>query len=560
MIALLGIVALCSCQQAVDFDIELPTYFSEFVADGDSAYTAKSSEPAALVKIARFTVSSGAYLESILSDVKKRQWLSLSESTPGMSVNEWRGKLSVLDAGGFEVEFNQSIVLQRIALSGDTLIIISWESPIAYADDGRRCLSSFGAPSEWLSVNITTSDMYQGEGPLGLAPAFPGSMVVSVSLATLAEDEMISVTVGFVPTNDALEFKWQLPAFAVNSEMQNEYSIKYQLAVGKPQASDVHNGIFRFSDNDLIAFDPLWLAVPTFDSKQPFAPPRWQLSLEYAPHLIALSAPMFKVDIDEKSGLKSSVTQIVPAGNSWPFFTVANYRALFQGDFKWFLRLDSKSKLPDVMVAQLLELDAHLTSLIGQHKSEFTIASFPYAQDRSFLGLLIFDEDKGWFDSPTDAVLEGVTRRTQLARYLCEYRFGIECRGLGTAKLFLTRSLAEYLSHKLLGASGFETDAEQLLANWQTREQQMPPLTQALSLLDINDLYGARRTLSFGALVWRDIDSKLSENAFAKLCKQIYSKSAYSAKDLQTMLQLIAPSTDWQSYFKKHVFGIQLPS
>ncbi|MDP6964209.1 MAG: hypothetical protein QGF46_08610, partial [Planctomycetota bacterium] len=333
------------------------------------------------------------------------------------------------------------------------------------------------------------------------------------------ENQTLEFTVGFAPTDDAPKFKWQLPSFAINVIKNNDYSVSYQLHLGAPQQSNDSLGIFRFSDNDLMAFDPLWLATPVFEDEQHYLPPRWQLNLRYAPYLVAVSAPMLKVELDDATGLKTSLTQAVPAGKCWPFFAVANYRSLSTNDFKWFLRLDSKSKLPEEMVTQLLELNQQLDKLLGPQISEFTIASFPYSNDRSFPGLLVFDEQRNWFDSPTDNFLDGFSRRTHLARYLCEYRFGVECRGLGTASLFLTRSLAEFLSYLLLTESGLEKDAEKLQQHWRLKEQQHPKLAQALSLLTINDLYGPRRLLSFGALVWNDIFDKLGRKQFLSLCR-----------------------------------------
>jgi hypothetical protein len=126
--------------------------------------------------------------------------------------------------------------------------------------------------------------------------------------------------------------------------------------------------------------------------------------------------------------------------------------------------------------------------------------------------------------------------------------------------LFLTRSLAEYLAQQLLKKTGYEDEAKSMSDFWQLNENNSGSLPQALSLTPIYDLYGARRLLSFGSIVWQDIANRLGAKKFNDLCKQIYSKPAYSADDLLKMLLQVAPDNDWRKYFQRHVFGNQLLS
>ncbi|MFT7517583.1 MAG: hypothetical protein ACI84O_001378 [Myxococcota bacterium] len=561
MFSLLGVITLFCCQQtAVEFEIELPSYFGEFTVNADASFSAKSTQPLAAVKVSRFEIgASGAFLDSVLKDIRQRQWQPFTKTYPALSIKDWRGKVSMLDGGGFEVAFNGSTILQRIAIKETLMVVISWEAPSTYAEQGRECLNSFVIPRQWLSTQLATSDMYQGNGPRGIAQQYPGTLAINVSLKNINSSKMMDFEVVFIGDDNAPEFKWQLPDFAVNvSELING-GIHYQLAANDIQDANSANGIFRFSENDVTAFDPLWLALPAFDSDIEYTSPAWQLKLEYAPHLIAVSAPMQKVELNESARYKESLTQIVPAGKSWPFFAVANYRSTVTNDFKWFLRLDSKSKLPGSNISELLRLDRKLSDKLGAHHLPFTVASFPYSGDRLFSGLLILDEDRGWFDYPSDSHLDDVSRRVLLARSLCQYRFGIECLGQGSAKLFLTSSLAEYLSYELLLSAGYDHEASLILKYWQLKEQQSGPLPQALSLLDVNDLYGSRRLLSFGSLVWRDIALRLGAEDFNKLCRKIYTMPGYSASDLLQMLQLTAGDidVDWQKYFQRHIFGNQ---
>ena len=559
MFSLLGLIALCSFQQGHEFDINLPSYFGEFQSDAAASFIAKSIEPLAAVKVARYDISSsGAHLDSVLSDIRKRQWQPMAQSYPSMAINNWRGKVSILDGGGFDITTSDSIILQRIAIHETLMVVISWESPLKESDDGRACLDSFVIPKSWLATDLVVNDIYRGNGAHGLAHDYPGTLAISVSLANSNTTNLIDIEVAFVGHENAPTFEWQLPEMAINSKLLGSGAMHYQLALNVGDDISLPNGIFRLNGNDLMAFDPLWLAVPNFSGDLEYRAPAWQLSLEYAPHLIAVSAPMLKVELNEKRKLKNSLTQIVPSGSSWPFFAVANYRARQVGDFKWFLRLDSKSKLPDGVIEELLLLDKVLDAQLGTHKIPFTVSSFPYSGDRLFSGLLVFDEQRGWFDAPTDTSIDSFSRRVHLARILCEYRFGIESTGRGSAKMFLTRSLAEYLAQQLLAGAGHEDEAKSMSDFWKLNESNAGGLPQALSLTPVNDLYGARRLLSYGALVWEDIASKLGPKKFNKLCEQIYLKSAYSADDLLNMLMLASPDIEWSKYFQQHVFGNQL--
>ena len=559
MFSLLGLIALCSFQQGHEFDINLPNYFGEFQSNADASFVAKSIEPSAVVKVARYDISSsGAYLDSVLSDIRTRQWQPMVQSYPSMVIDNWRGKVSVLDGGGFDITTRDSIILQRIAIHETLMVVISWESPPSKSDDARKCLDSFVIPQSWLASDLVVNDIYRGNGAHGLARDYPGTLAISVSLATANVSNLIDIEVTFVGNENAPTFEWQLPELSINSNVRDSGAIHYQLALNIGDDVSLPNGIFRLNENDLRAFDPLWLAIPVFTDDVEYRSPAWQLSLEYAPHLIAVSAPMLKVELNEKRKLKNSLTQIVPSGSSWPFFAVANYRARQVDDFKWFLRLDSKSKLPDGVIDELLLLDKILDNQLGAHKRPFTVSSFPYSGDRLFSGLLVFDEQRGWFDAPTDTSIDSFSRRVHLARILCEYRFGVESAGRGSAKLFLTRSLAEYLAQQLLSGAGYEDEAKSMSDFWKLNESNAGGLPQALSLTPVNDLYGARRLLSYGAIVWANIASKLGTEDFNELCRQIYSKPAYSADELLKMLMQASPDNDWSKYFQQHVFGNQL--
>ena len=147
MFSLLGLIALCSFQQGHEFDINLPSYFGEFRSDAAASFIAKSTEPLAAVKVARYDISSsGAHLDSVLSDIRKRQWQPMAQSYPSMVIANWRGKVSVLDGGGFDITTSDSIILQRIAIHETLMVVISWESPLSKSDDARKCLDSFVIP------------------------------------------------------------------------------------------------------------------------------------------------------------------------------------------------------------------------------------------------------------------------------------------------------------------------------------------------------------------------------------------------------------------------------
>jgi hypothetical protein len=110
----------------------------------------------------------------------------------------------------------------------------------------------------------------------------------------------------------------------------------------------------------------------------------------------------------------------------------------------------------------------------------------------------------------------------------------------------------------LLEGAGYADEAKSMSDFWESNESNAGSLPQALSLIPISDLYGARRLLSYGSIVWANIAGRLGPEKFNELCRQIYSKPAYSADELLKMLVQAAPDNDWSKYFQQHVFGNQL--
>ncbi|MCX8266367.1 MAG: hypothetical protein OTI37_02000, partial [Planctomycetota bacterium] len=217
MFSLLGLIALCSLQQGIEFDINLPSYFGEFQSAGDASFIAKSTEPLAAVKVERFELSSsGAHLDSVLDDIRKRQWLPRAQSYPAMVITPWSGNVSVLDGGGFDITTSDTIILQRVAIHETLMVLISWESPLSHSNDARKCLDSFVIPQSWLASHLVANDIYRGNGAHGLAHDYPGTLAISVSLAHSNTTNLIDIEVAFIGHENAPAFEWKLPELAID--------------------------------------------------------------------------------------------------------------------------------------------------------------------------------------------------------------------------------------------------------------------------------------------------------------------------------------------------------
>jgi hypothetical protein len=574
VLGLLAISLLAWAQQqptAVPFELTLPSGFEEFTqnADGMSVWTAPRSDGVAKFEVSHYVLGSfGANAKAIAESYRQNHWLPLLGEREHNFV-PWQGKLDGFQAEGWEITYQQGnaemMVLQRLTIQGDRMTMVLWEGMAAAAEDTRARLDAFRMPLEWVPEPPPEVDIYAGLGANGTAAIFPGSFHLEVRVPPAEIAAQIEVDITYVPGLSPVasgEFQWQLPQFAEVMPIEEDLGgrrIRYRL----PLSEDGSNGLTRINKDSFSALDSLWVAVPTFllDSKSGFEPPAWTLRVIHPPHLLSLGTTQMAVDYSKE--LNANITDFVPmpAGRAWPFFMVGAYKKEQTSGLNWHLRLDSKSKLTHDTVRELMRLRPVLDRWLPGSSEDWSVASFPYIGDRVLPNLLVLDEEQGWFQSPVDAPMNGLARRVALARLLCQQRFGSRLHGLGSAKFFLDASLAEYATWRLLSLSDNQADADALVAHWKLAEQYAGKLPMPVSLLDSSDLFGPRRLLSFGPLVWMAIEKRCGRTAFDAMLQDLLQQPrSWTTADLEEELNHRQPEVDWTTFMRQHVYGRTLPA
>ncbi|MCP4094067.1 MAG: hypothetical protein GY747_11520 [Planctomycetes bacterium] len=579
MLGILSLTLLAWAQQpvAAPFEMSLPVGFNEFTqtdngqSSGVEVWVASRKDGQANFQVMHQWLGSvGAIAESVAVTQREGQWLPLLGQREH-TMDAWTGTLDTLEGAGTEIRYNQGptpmMIIERIAIEGDSMTVLLWEGLAAADEDARKTLDSFVMPQAWISTPPPEVDIYRGLGPNGTALPFPGSFQINASVVSEenSDDLRLEIDLTYVPDVTPVangEFLWQLPpgarALPVDEDLGGRRTL-YSL----PITGQGDHGLIRISRDSFSALDALWLAVPSFltESKAGYQPPAWTLEVIHPPHVLSLGPVQEAVQFSERLGKRITSFKKVDAGLAWPYFLVGSYKREQTKGLNWHLRLDSKAKLTHDSVQELVRLRGVLDQWLPGASKDWTVTSYNFTGDRVLPNLLVLDEDKQWFQAPVDAKLQDLSRRVTLARLLCQERFGTRLQGLGTAKQFLDASLAEYATWRLLQQSDNQRDAEELLAWWNAREQLLGNLPMPLSLLDTSDLFGAQRLLSFGPLVWVSIEQKLGrESMDAMLQGLLTSPRRWSTLDLEELLKKRQPDVDWATFLRKHVYGRNLPA
>jgi len=573
VLGILAISLLAWAQEptTIPFELSVPSSFGAFEESVESPgiWTSRRADGLANFQVSHLLLGSfGANPKAVAEYYRQNQWLPMLGERKHEIV-AWQGKIDTFAADGWEISYDQGthkmMVQQRLMIQGDRLTMLLWEGFAAAADDARLRLDSFRLPLAWQPIPPPDVDIYAGLGPNGTALPFPGSFSIEVRVPPAEIAAQMEVDITYVPGLAPVpsgEFLWQLPLGAVLMPVEENLGgrrIRYRVTLSE----DGSNGLTRINKDTFSALDSLWIAVPSFllESKTGFQAPAWNLRVIHPPHLFSLGAAMTARNFSESLGAFITDFAPVPAGRAWPFFLVAAYKQEQTAGLNWNLRLDSKAKLAHDSVRELIRLRKVLDAWLPGASTTWTVATFPFIGDRVLPDLLVLDEDRGWFQSPVDAQMNGLSRRTALARLLCQERFGSRLQGLGTAKLFLDASLAEYATWRLLLLSENQIDAKALLAQWQQAEALSGQLPMPLSLLASSDLFGARRLLSFGPLVWLEIEKRCGRQSFdALLTSLLQNPRSWSTADLHAELSKIQPNEDWTTFLRLHVYGRNLPA
>lgn len=567
------LLALVPQQAEVPFTLELPEGYEAFAPTPGrpGSWSARRGDGQAQVMVSHYDLGMpGAQLGAVLEDIATRKWRPMLAQLPDTSLERWSGEIGGLEAGGWEVRYRNGeramAISERLALAGDRMVVLVWDGPEAAREGMESSLASLVVPAAWLPLPPPQVDPARGLGG-GLPLAFPGSLRVEVDLRGFAEAQELAFLVVHEGEAATPNGGWRLPLAAVRADRQESdpaASVRYRLKMDEDHGLGASYGITRLPGQTFAALDPLWLALPEelAASGRNYAPPAWSLRAFHSAHLRVMTARPVETVFQESDGTMVSTMAALEAGRAWPFLVLGEYRLRRDDGVDWWLRLDAKARTPEEVVRAWKALEASATKLWGVDMAP-TLASYPYVGDRVLPGLLLLDEEQGWFDRPMDGSLDSTPRLVALARLVAQQRFGARLRGSGTATQFLERSLAEFAAARLLETSGLsdaEALAAELRADWRNREEEAGELPLPLSLLPIEDLYGPRRLLSFGPLVWEAIEGRIGREAFdAMLRKLLTEPRRWSCADLESLLAAAAPEADWESFLRASVYGRELP-
>ncbi len=573
MFGILSTLLLVVAQQAssLPFQLELPAGYPAFQSSAEAAeaWISTREDGQASVRISHYLLGAlGAQPEAVAADIRRRSWEPMLRGIPHQ-IEAWKGAIDGLPAAGWEIRYQREQtamqVIQRLAIQGDSMVVLVWEGPRSEADTMRALLDSFAVPEAWIPAPPPEFDIYRGMGTQGLHQVFPGIFHIRIEIPNWTEDAFFVVQLGWEASPEAptFDFQWQLPQGAQldpPTQKLNNKQISYRIPLHEEADFGAPFGISRIGGASFCALDPLWLALPAPHFRQQlWQPPAWDLEILHAANLDVLATPLQEKKFDKKKQASRSLFTAMPAGRSWPFFIVGDFELRQSLGRNWYLRLDSKASLEEDAMQELVRLRKVLDAWLPG-ATEWTMASYPYIGDRVFPNLILLDEQRDWFRQPVDATFDGLPRRVALARLLCQQRFGTLRHGDGSAFLFLDASLAEYACWRLLQQSQHPEDAEALFTSWQQREAQAGPLPQPLSLLEIGDLYGPKRLLTFGPLVWQAIEQHCGREAFDQWLRQLLAQPGWwSCQDLERDLRRLQPDFNWDFFLRHHLYGRQLP-
>ncbi|MDA0667485.1 MAG: hypothetical protein O3A95_07805 [Planctomycetota bacterium] len=574
MIGLLTALVLASVQQtpSLPFQFDLPQGYSAFEesAEGPGSWVSTRKDEGASFRVRHYAVTPGAIPAAVAKDIRDRMWAPRLHGIEH-GFEAWAGKVDGIEAAGWIISYqadrSSMTILERIAIQGEAMTMVVWEGPSAGQEAASKILDDFTVPEAWLSMPAPEYDIYRGLGPSANAPMFPGGLEIDVFLHSFAVDEFFTVRITYIPGLAPIttqDLSWVIPEGASVQEQVDDLGgrrIVYRIPMDQASGLGGSYGITRLEGQEFSALNPLWLALPSpAASMRNVQAPAWKMTITHLANLEAISTSVTRKDFDEAN--KATITEFdgLQAGVAWPFFLIGDYELHQTSNQNWHLRLDSKATLPEDAMLEVMRLRKVLDEWLPRNHSHWNLASFAYIGDRVMPGLIVLDEQRNWFTSPVDGTLDGLSRRTALARLLCQEPFGARLHGRGSAALFLEASLAEYATWRLLEAAGNQADADALQKQWRSSESQAGKLPQPLSMLESGDLYGPRRLLSFGPLVWQAIEKQCGREAFDAILREKMAEGfSWSTQDLEVALKAINPKIDWDAFFLKHVYGRHLP-
>ncbi|MCH2102235.1 MAG: hypothetical protein MK209_09975, partial [Planctomycetes bacterium] len=368
-------------------------------------------------------------------------------------------------------------------------------------------------------------------------------------------------TIEFTPAEGRkrAEEEWLLPAGATLDEATST-QVRYRLNFVDEEGVLVSRNGITPGPSCLAGLTPGWLAMPvglaSADGRYPA--PATTLTIRSVPHLTALS-DVRTANTWIEENIRVTQFERREGGACWPIFALGFYDFQSVGERPVALRRSAESPTPERPVRLLNSLTETATKIWPSANPTWSILTFPASGDAVYPGLLVLDEGNRWLRDPLDADWIDGSRQAGLARKLGYLWFGRQLSGRGHGSAFLEASLSEYAAWRLLEATGASADAKAMLHFWIEAEQNALPLPRPLSLMPREDLTGARRLMTRGALVWKSIEDRAGRAVLDRILNERLARGGdWTTEDLRSALEG-STDRDWGDWFRQHVYGRAQP-
>lgn len=549
------------------FSFELPKGYQAFVRAAtpeSETWVALRSDEAAQFEVRHFRLASpGARADLVAENLRKERWEPLMQGF-GSEIVPWEGRWAGLPAAGHRIDYvyqdRSQTLVQRLVVDDDHLVIATWEGDRASSPPALAALDGFEIPAAWRAKPAPSFDEEQGLGPTATPPAPLGHFAVEVD-ATDGRWEQVGIRIRWTPADgrEAKDDLWRVPVDAL-IDARTPTEIRYRLSFVDEEGVMVPKHGITPGASCLAGLAPGWLALPASQATEDgrYAPPEVTLTVRSVAHLGALS-DVAVADQQVAENVRTTTFARRAGGETWPVFAIGFFEFQVVEERRVAVRRSAEAPTVERTIRGLVELAEVGQQLWKSADQDWSILTFPGAGDLVLEDLMVLDEGNRWLRDPLDGEWIDGSRRAGLARKLAYLWFGRQLAGRGHGAVFLDASLSEYAAWRVLEASGATRDAKAMQAFWIEAEQEAPALPRPLSRMPREDLAGARRLMTRGALVWKAIEDRAGRAVLDRILEDRLARGgSWTTEDLRADLEA-ATKRDWHDWFRQHVYGRARP-
>lgn len=558
------VAALAQAPEQPPFQLDLPTgYPAGFVAvDGPDgrAWVALRSDERAQFEVRHFLLAApGARADLVAENLRRERWEPIMRGF-GSKIKPWHGEWAGQSAAGHDIQYvfedQARMLAQRLIVDDEQMTIGTWEGPLdAWADaklalEGIRLPEAWGVPSKAPQVD---EEFGLGSTAEELQPV--GHFEVEID-ASDASWEQLGVIIRFQPAEGVQRSsaEWLLPDGA-ELDLAEAKEVRYRLSFVEENLLIARAGIVP-GPSCLGALTPGWLAMPADLASEDgrFAAPHVSLTVRCSPHLGVVSdVPVVSNEVAES--VRTTRFARRPGGATWPIFAIGFYDFRQIAERAVGLRRSAEASQAERPIRFLDQLSATAQQLYPAADPTWSALTFPGAGDQVLPGVLVFDEANRWLSDPIEANWIDGNRRTGLARKIAYLHFGRQLSGRGHGAVFLDAALSEYIAWRLLETAGYLKEARAMVEFWTEREQSLGELPRPLTLMPREDLAGAKRLMTRGALVWRALEARAGRAKLDQVLNEALKRGgSWTTEDLRNALERVTERS-WADWFRSHVYG-----